>query len=62
MISRINKFHEAYHGQCLVFSTIKFQDTYLGDDLYRVVVSESKLGPTRLNWGLWIYFGVKMLL
>jgi hypothetical protein len=30
----------------------------MGDDIYRVVVSESKLGPTRLC----IYFGVKMLL
>ena len=46
----IIKFYGAYHGQCLVFSTIKFHDTYhMGDDLYRVVVSELKLDPNRVN-------------
>jgi hypothetical protein len=34
----------------------------IGDDIYRVVVSESKLSPTRLILGLWNYSGIKMLL
>ena len=41
---------------------LSFATLTMGDQLYRVVVSESKLGPTRQNQGLWIYSGVKMLL
>ena len=46
-------------SQQLSFTTLNT----MGDDIYRVVVSELKLGPTRLiNWGLWIYSNVKMFL
>ena len=44
MLLRV-KFHGAYQGQWPVLSIIKFHDTDHGDDIYRVVVSKSKLGP-----------------
>ena len=39
---------------------LSFMTLTMGDDLYGVVVSESKLHPARLDWGLWIYSGVKI--
>ena len=38
------------------FWQLSFTTLTMGDDLYRVVVSKSKLGPNRLNQGLWIFF------